>query len=64
MGGVARWQRRESARLPKQEHLLQAAEQAHQNGRDHGMHRRGKPGARLLRLCGDAQAGDLIALGG
>ena len=64
MGGVARWQRGENARLPEQEHPLQAAEQAQQNGRDQGLHRRGNPGARLLRLGGDAQAGELVAQGG
>ena len=61
IGGVTRWQ---SARLPEQKHLLQAAEQAHQNGRDQGLHRRGNPGARLLRLGGDAQARELVAEGG
>ena len=47
--------------LPEQEHLLQAAENAHQAGDDQRVDGRRQPDTLLLRLRIGAQAGDLVA---
>ena len=48
-----------STRAPCHEKLLQLAEQARQAGHDEGLHGVRQPAARLVRLCGDAQGGEL-----
>ena len=48
-GGVADRRRGEKAGLPEQDELLQTAENARENGRDHGVQRRRQPSTILPR---------------
>ena len=69
MGGVRRGGargggKREVAGLPEQEELLQAAENAGENGGNQGVYSRRAPGTLLLpRPRRAAQAGELVAEG-
>ena len=49
----------EGAGLPEQDQLLQSAEQANEAGDDQGVQRIRQPAGRVVRLGGDAQAGEL-----
>ncbi len=52
------------AGLPGLEHLVQAAEEAHEAGDDQGMHGVGQPGRGAAVLRAVAQGGDRLGEGG
>ena len=58
-GRMCRVRRRELARLPEQEKLIQAAENAREDGHDESLKGIGQPGTRRVRLGGGVEAGEL-----